>query len=80
MFRADKSRIYAVMRCNNINNDKAAIIEGIETFCGYADESVITFIFLLLLKAILVIPSSPLFSLINQRFVIHFISAVLLIG
>ncbi|THB83220.1 hypothetical protein E1N66_16840 [Pantoea allii] len=68
------------MGCNIINNRKAAIIERIVTFCGYADESEITFIFLLLLKAILVIPSSPLFSLINQRFVIHFSCAVLLIG
>lgn len=68
------------MGCNLINNENAAIIEGIVTFCGYADESAIAFIFLLLLKAILVIPSSPLFSLINQRFVIHFTRAVLLIG
>lgn len=66
--------------CNIINNDKAVKIKGTATFCGYADESAIAFIFLLLLKAILVIPSSPLFSLINQRFVIHFTRAVLLIG
>lgn len=80
MFRADKSRTLAVPSCNIINNYKAVIIEDIVTFCGCADESTIAFIFLLQLKAILVIPSSPLFSLINQRFVIHFTCAVLLIG
>jgi len=69
-----------VPACNIINNDKAVKIKGTVAFCGYADESAIAFIFLLLLKAILVIPSSPLFSLINQRFVIHFTRAVLLIG
>jgi len=68
------------MTCNIIKTDKVAKVEGIATFCGYAYESEMTFIFLLLLKAILVIPSSPLFSLINQRFVIQFICAVLLIG
>ena len=68
------------MTCNIINNDKAVKIKATMMFCGYADESEITFIFLLLLKAILVIPSSPLFSLINQRFVIYFTCALLLIG
>ncbi|KAA5965114.1 hypothetical protein F3I52_22165 [Pantoea sp. M_8] len=53
---------------------------GNGAFCGYTDESEITVIFLLLLKAILVIPSSPLFSLINQRFVIQITCVVLLIG
>ncbi|TPV37241.1 hypothetical protein FJW01_19460 [Pantoea deleyi] len=63
-----------------MNNPGSAKTATIVTFCGYADESEIASIFLLLLKAILVIPSSPLFSLINQRFVIQFTCAVLLIG
>ncbi|MDE8559145.1 hypothetical protein CRM79_13350 [Pantoea agglomerans] len=80
MFKQIKRHTLTVPACNIINNDKAVKIKGTVTFCGYADESAIAFIFLLLLKAILVIPSSPLFSLINQRFVIHFTRAVLLIG
>ncbi|HBV89397.1 MAG TPA: hypothetical protein DEF80_00180 [Pantoea sp.] len=63
-----------------INNPGSVKTATIVTFCGYADESEIASIFLLLLKAILVIPSSPLFSLINQRFVTHFTRTVLLIG
>jgi len=70
----------AVRHSKIINNTGSVKMKTIVTFCGYADESEIASIFLLLLKAILVIPSSPLFSLINQRFVIQFTCAVLLIG
>jgi len=63
--------LYSVMtlRCTNC--------EVVTVFCGYTDESAIAFIFLLLLKAILVIPSSPLFSLINQRFAVQISGSVL---